>query len=55
MKSFLRVTCVVGKLLLARAALLFGVYFFNLDQKLLDWLYARLTRERDRRQTDAAF
>ena len=42
MKTVLRVLWTIFKILFAVAAVLFVVYFWNLDQKVLDWLYNRV-------------
>ena len=36
-------------------ALLFVVYFWNLDQKLLGWCYVQVNRIFDRKKTDIKF
>ena len=42
MKTVLKVLWTICKLLFAVAAVVFVVYFWNLDQKVLDWAYNRV-------------
>ena len=35
--------------------ILFAVYFWNLDQKLLGWAYVQVNRIFDRKKTDVKF
>ena len=48
MKKFWKV---FGKI----AGILFVVYFWNLDQKLLSWAYTQVNRIFDRKKTDIKF
>ena len=41
--------------LLAATGLLFVVYFWNLDQKLLGWAYKNVNKIFDRKPTDIKF
>ncbi len=41
--------------LAALMALLFIVYFWNLDQKLLGWCYVQVNKIFDRKKTDIKF
>ncbi len=43
------------KILLVVTGLLFVVYFWNLDQKLLSWLYMRMNEIFDRKKVDLVF
>ena len=43
------------KILLAATGLLFVVYFWNLDQKLLGWAYVQVNKIFDRKKTDIKF
>ncbi len=43
------------KVLLAVTGLLFVVYFWNLDQKLLSWVYMRMNEIFDRKKVDLVF
>jgi uncharacterized membrane protein len=52
MKTDLKIVRTIVKILFAVAAALFVVYFWNLDQKLMDWAYAQECRFRDRRRAD---
>ena len=39
----------------AAVGVLFAVYFWNLDQKLLGWAYTQVNRIFDRKKTDIKF
>ncbi len=43
------------KMLLVTVGILFVVYFWNLDQKLLSWLYMRVNEIFDRKKVDLMF
>ena len=43
------------KVLFTVVAVLFVVYFWNLDQKLLAWAYTQVNRIFDRKKTDIKF
>ena len=43
------------KILFSVAALLFVVYFWNLDQKLLGWAYKRVNEMFDQKKVDQVF
>lgn len=43
------------KFLLVATGLLFVVYFWNLDQKLLSWVYMRMNEIFDRKKVDLVF
>ena len=43
------------KVLLISTAALFVVYFWNLDQKLMSWLYQRVNEIFDRKKADVVF
>lgn len=43
------------KILFVAAAILFVVYFLNLDQKLLGWAYKRVNEIFDRKKVDIVF
>ena len=45
----------VIKMLLAVTGVLFVVYFWNLDQKLLSWAYVQVNRIFDRKKADIKF
>ena len=49
------VTGVILKVLGALTGVLFIVYFWNLDQKLLGWSYNQVNRIFDRKKTDIKF
>ena len=43
------------KVLLAATGILFIVYFWNLDQKLMAWAYTMVNRIFDRKKVDIKF
>ena len=43
------------KVLLVTVGVLFVVYFCNLDQKLMSWLYMRVNEIFDRKKVDLVF
>ena len=43
------------KILFSVVALLFFVYFWNLDQKLLGWAYKRVNEMFDQKKVDQVF
>ena len=43
------------KVLLAVTGVLFVVYFWNLDQKLLGWAYVQVNKIFDRKKVDIKF
>ena len=43
------------KALFAVVAILFVVYFWNLDQKLLGWAYQQVNKMFDRKKVDQVF
>ncbi len=43
------------KILLAATGLLFVVYFWNLDQKLLSWAYVQVNKIFDEKKQDIKF
>ena len=43
------------KVLLVTVGVLFVVYFWNLDQKLMGWLYKQVNTMFDRKPTDIKF
>ena len=43
------------KVLLVTVGALFVVYFWNLDQKLMSWLYMRVNEIFDRKKVDLVF
>ncbi len=43
------------KVLVSVVAVLFVVYFWNLDQKLLGWLYKQVNTMFDRKKVDIVF
>jgi len=45
----------IALILAAVIGVLFVVYFWNLDQKLLGWAYVQVNKIFDRKQTDIKF
>ena len=45
----------IAAILSAVIGVLFVVYFWNLDQKLLGWAYVQVNKIFDRKQTDIKF
>ena len=43
------------KVLLVTVGVLFVVYFWNLDQKLMSWMYMRVNEIFDRKKVDLVF
>ena len=43
------------KILLTVVSVLFVVYFWNLDQKLLGWAYSQVNRMFDQKKVDQVF
>ena len=43
------------KVLMVATGLLFVVYFWNLDQKLMSWLYQRMNEIFDRKKVNVVF
>lgn len=55
MKTVLNVLWTIFKILLVVVAVLFVVYFWNLDQKVLGWVYTQVNRIHDRKNVDIKF
>ncbi|MBQ4424150.1 MAG: hypothetical protein II882_00210 [Lachnospiraceae bacterium] len=55
MKSILKVIGIILKILGLALGVLFVVYFWNLDQKLMEWAYRRVNQIFDRKKTDIQF
>ena len=55
MKPILNVLWTVLKILFIVVAALFVVYFWNLDQKLMGWVYTQVHRIHDRKSVDVKF
>ena len=54
-KCLLKILLTVFKILFVAVAVLFVVYFWNLDQKLMGWLYVQVNKIFDRKKTDIKF
>ena len=55
MKKVLKVLLKVLEILVFVVGVLFVVYFWNLDQKVLGWVYTQVNRIHDRKQVDVKF
>lgn len=55
MKTILKVLGKLFKILFVVLLVLFTVYFWNLDQKLMEWAYRRVNTIFDRKKTDVRF
>lgn len=55
MCKFCKVVFKIFAILFGVVGLLFAVYFWNLDQKLLGWAYTQVNRIFDRKKTDIKF
>lgn len=54
-EKFLKVILTLIKVLVITVAVLFVVYFLNLDQKLLGWAYRQVNAIFDRKKVDIKF
>ena len=55
MNKLLKILWKILKLLLVVVGVLFVVYFWNLDQKVLGWVYTQVHRIHDRKSVDIKF
>ncbi len=55
MGKVFKVILKIATFLAAVMGVLFAVYFWNLDQKLLGWAYVQVNKIFDRKQTDIKF
>ena len=55
MKKFLKILWKVFKILTVVLGVLFVVYFWNLDQKVMGWVYTQVNRIHDRKNVDIKF
>jgi len=55
MKQILKVLWTIFKVLFVVVGVLFAVYFWNLDQKLMGWVYIQVNRIHDRKNVDIKF
>ena len=55
MEKFLKFVFSLIKVLLVAVVVLFAVYFWNLDQKLLGWAYKQVNLMFDRKKVDQVF
>jgi len=55
MKKLCKILLKLAAILSAVVGVLFVVYFWNLDQKLLGWAYVQVNKIFDRKKTDIKF
>ena len=55
MKKLCKVLCKLTKILTVVLGILFVIYFWNLDQKLLGWAYKQVNAIFDRKKADIKF
>jgi hypothetical protein len=55
MGKVLKVFFKIIKILSVVAGILFVIYFWNLDQKLMGWLYTQVNKIFDRKKADIRF
>ena len=55
MRCVLKAMLKIVKILLAVLGILFAVYFWNLDQKLMGWAYVQVNKIFDRKKVDIKF
>ena len=55
MAKLLKFLLTVLKILLIAVGALFVIYFWNLDQKLMEWAYRRVNTIFDRKKADVKF
>ena len=55
MGKVLKVFLKIALILSAVVGVLFAVYFWNLDQKVLGWAYVQVNKIFDRKKTDIKF
>lgn len=55
MRCVLKVMMKIVKILLVVLGILFAVYFWNLDQKIMGWAYIQVNKIFDRKKVDIKF
>ena len=55
MKKLFKILCKIISILAVAGGILFAIYFWNLDQKLLGWAYVQVNRIFDRKKQDIKF
>ncbi len=55
MKKVWKVLWKICKILFVVLSVLFVVYFWNLDQKVMGWVYTQVNRIHDRKNVDIKF
>ena len=54
-KGILKLLCILIRILLIMTGILFVVYFWNMDQKVMEWAYRRVNQIFDRKKQDIHF
>jgi hypothetical protein len=55
MKKALKIICKISKVLTIITGILFVIYFWNLDQKLMAFLYVQVNKIFDKKKADIRF
>ena len=55
MKKLFKILWILIKIFTVVAGILYVIYFWNLDQKLLGWAYVQVNKIFDRKKTDIKF
>ncbi len=55
MSKILKIIFKICKILIIATGILFVIYFWNLDQKLMAWLYTQVNKIFDRKKADVRF
>jgi len=55
MKKLCKILLKVFSILCAVIGVLFVVYFWNIDQKVMGWVYTKVNQIHDRKQVDIKF
>ena len=55
MKKVFKILWTIIKIFTVIAGILYAIYFWNLDQKLLGWAYVQVNKIFDRKKTDIKF
>ena len=55
MKLFFKILWKIIKIAAVIGGILFAIYFWNLDQKILGWAYVQVNRIFDRKKQDIKF
>ena len=55
MRKIFKIIRIIVSILAVVGGILFAIYFWNLDQKLLGWAYVQVNRIFDRKKQDIKF